>query len=218
MDKTIRKIIAAAVLLLIVLAVYQWHLYTKKAELRSDALLYFKEEDYKKSIEYLEDALKKDSLFGGKLDRDMNSYLAESYYRLGDYEKAQKLYRKLQKEEPDQALYYLLEGECLKASEEYDDALQIFQKGWEQTKDTAFLSKICGIYIEQNEYEKALDYAQKGISDDGGSSSELMYQLIIIYERSQDYEKAYQAAQDYCEQYPEDDRAKRELIFLSSRV
>lgn len=218
MGKAIRIVIIAACLFLLGLLFLQMRGLSKKKALRSDALLYFEEEDYAKSIEYLEKGLAVNSIFAGKVDRDMKAYLAESYFQLGDYEKALKLYRKLTKANPDTALYYLLQGECYRETEQYDQALDIFQKGYEHTRDTAFLSKICGIYIEQNEYEKALDYAQQGIGDNGTSSAELSYQLIIIYERSQDYEKAYEAAKEYCAQYPDDERARKELIFLSSRI
>ncbi|MBQ9157170.1 MAG: tetratricopeptide repeat protein [Eubacterium sp.] len=219
MGKTIRRLSLLIILLAVGLLVWQMHAYSKKQALRSDALLYFEEEDYAKSIQYLEDGLNTQCLLGGKIDRDMEAYLAESYFQRKDYEKARKLYHKLRRSDSNQSLYFLLEGECYRQQDQYDQALDIFQEGWDHTRDTAFLSKICGIYIEQNEYEKALDYARQGISDDGSSSSaELSYQLIIIYERSQDYEKAYEVAKEYCDRYPEDEKAKKELIFLSSRV
>lgn len=218
MGKALRRIIFIAIVLTAITGYLQWRAYSKKVAWRSDALLYFEEEDYTKSINYLEKSLDQKFLFGRRLDRDMRCYLAESYYQMKEYEKAGELYQKLQKQDSDNALYYLLEGQCWKASGDYDRALQIFQKGWEKTKNADFLSRICGIFIEQKEYDKALEYARQGIGDGGSASAGLMYELIIIYEKSQDYEAAYQAARDYCEKYPEDDRAQKELIFLSSRV
>ena len=96
--------------------------------------------------------------------------------------------------------------------------MEIFQKGWEKTKDTSFISEICEIYIEQKEYDKALDYARKVIGKGSNASAELMYDMIIIYEKSQDYEAAYKAAKEYCKKYPEDEKGKRELNFLASRI
>ena len=49
------------------------------------ALLYFKEEDYSKTISYLEEALKRKSVFAREIDLDMTCYLAESHYQLKEY-------------------------------------------------------------------------------------------------------------------------------------
>lgn len=218
MGKFFRILLLILVLIIAGMTYMQWRAFEKKKALRSDALLYFKEEDYTKSIEYLEKALKIKTVFGLNLEEDMDCYLAESYFRMGDYEKAEQLYHKLQKKDPGNSLYYLLEGRCCTSCGDYEKAMQIFKTGWEKTKDPAFISEICEIYIEQNEYDKALSYARQGIGKDGTADAELMYDLIIIYEKSQDYEAAYQAAIDYCEKYPEDERGKKELVFLSSRV
>ena len=218
MGKFLRVLLLLFLIVAVGMSYMQWRAYSKKRGLRSDALLYFKEEDYTKSIEYLEKALDRKTLFGIKMEQDMECYLAESYFRMGDYEKAEQLYHKLQKKDPGNSLYYLLEGQCCTAHEDYEKAMQIFKNGWEKTKDPAFISEICEIYIEQDEYDKALSYARQGIGKDGTADAELMYDLIIIYEKSQDYEAAYEAAKDYCEKYPEDERGRKELVFLSSRV
>ena len=54
-------------------------------------MLYFKEEDYSKTISYLGQALKLQSVFAGKLDLDMTCYLAESHYQLKEYDEAEKI-------------------------------------------------------------------------------------------------------------------------------
>ncbi len=218
MGKLVRILALLALVAIIATGFIQWNAYQTKKELRADALLYFKEEDYTKTIGYLEKALKVKCLFGGNIDRDMQCYLAESYLDMDDYEKAEQIYQKLQKKEPSNALYYLQEGVCSKASGDYEQAMEIFQKGWEKTRDPAFLSRICEIYIEQKEYDKALDYARQGMNGGDTAGAELMYELIIIYEKSEDYDKAYEAAKEYCDLYPDDERARKELIFLSSRI
>jgi tetratricopeptide (TPR) repeat protein len=218
MGKFLRVILLLVVIAVAGMGYMQWRTYAKKKELRSDALIYFKEEDYKKSIDYLEKALALKTIFGLNIDQDMECYLAESCFRMEDYERAEELYHKLQKKDSGNSLYYLLEGQCCTSYGDYEKAMQIFKKGWEKTKDPAFISEICEIYIEQNEYDKALSYARQGLGKDGTADAELMYDLIIIYEKSQDYEAAYQAALDYCEKYPEDERGKKELVFLSSRI
>ncbi|MBR0410099.1 MAG: tetratricopeptide repeat protein [Eubacterium sp.] len=218
MEKTLRRLLLIVIILIAAMAVLKGRATSQKKDLRRDALLYFHEEDYTKAIEYLEKALKKKGLFDGKLNRDIKCYLAESYYCMEKYSEAEKIYQQLQKEDSDNPLYYLQEGLCCKDTGDYDKAMKIFQKGWDKTEDPAFLSRICEIYIEQKKYKKALNYARKGIKEDDNASAELMYELIIIYEESQNYKKAYQAAKDYCKKYPDDEKAKKELLFLSSRV
>ena len=92
MRKIIIRVVIAAVILLAGIGVFQWHNYQQKVEYRKEALLYFKEEDYSKTISYLGQALKLQSVFAGKLDLDMTCYLAESHYQLKEYDEANKVY------------------------------------------------------------------------------------------------------------------------------
>ena len=50
MRKIIIRVAIAAVILLAGIGVFQWHNYQQKVEYRKEALLYFKEEDYSKTI------------------------------------------------------------------------------------------------------------------------------------------------------------------------
>lgn len=217
-----RKIIcrAAAVLLILLAAggIYQYHTYQKKTEYRKEALLYFKEEDYAKTISYLEDALDLHSLFAGKLDQDMTCYLAESHFQLKEYDKAEEIYDSLISTDKDNVKYYMLKGQCLDQSGDYEAAVSVYETGWEQTGDTTLLEKICEIYVEQKNYEKALTYAEKGISQGGRSKASFMYRKIVIYEKAENYEKAYETAKEYVGLYPDDKEAEKEYIFLSTRI
>ena len=90
MRKIIIRVAIAAVILLAGIGVFQWHNYQQKVEYRKEALLYFKEEDYSKTISYLGQALKLQSVFAGNLDLDMTCYLAESHYQLKEYDEANR--------------------------------------------------------------------------------------------------------------------------------
>ena len=107
-------IIRGAIVVVILLAgtgIFQWHNYQQKIEYRKEALLYFKEEDYSKTISYLEEALKRKSVFAREIDLDMTCYLAESHYQLKEYDKAEKIYNKLINNDSKNAQYYMLKGE-----------------------------------------------------------------------------------------------------------
>lgn len=218
MSKMIRGILAAAVVVIIIAGVWQWNVYNQKKELRQEALLYFKEEDYTKTIRYLETALKKHSVFATNLNRDMTCYLAESYYQLEEYAEAEEIYDTLIQKNPKESKYYQLKGRCAREAEEYDRAIEIFTEGWEKTENSEFLKNICDIYMEKKEYDKALTFAEDGVKAGGELKQEFMYQKVIIYEKSEDYEAAYQAVQEYCELYPKDQEAQKEMVFLSTRI
>ena len=98
MSKIIRRTILLLFLVILAVGYFQWNMYGQKIELREEALLYFKEEDYSKTIKYLQQALDKRSVFGNKIDHDMRCYMAESYYQLEQYDKAEKIYDQLLKD------------------------------------------------------------------------------------------------------------------------
>lgn len=218
MSKIIRRTILLLFLVILAVGYFQWNMYGQKIELREEALLYFKEEDYSKTIKYLQQALDKRSVFGNKIDHDMRCYMAESYYQLEQYDKAEKIYDQLLKDSEKEKKYYLLKGRCYQAEEEYGKAVQILETGYDKTGDSEFIKQISDIYLEQEEYEKALAYVDKGIKAGGDSKKELMYQKVIIYEKSQDYQAAYDAVKEYCELFPNDDDAEKEMVFLSTRI
>ena len=148
MSRLLRGIIAAAVVLLVIAGFWQWREYSAKKELRDNALLYFKEQDYSKTIQYLEEALNRHSLLAGSLDHDMTCYLAESYYQLADYEKAEEIYDSLIAADPGESRYYQLKGRCAREAGDYERAMEIYKQGWEKTEDSLFLKDICDIYLE----------------------------------------------------------------------
>lgn len=218
MGKIIQRTLIVLLLVALAAGYFQWNAYGQKTELREEALLYFKEEDYSKTIQYLQQALNKKSIFSNKLNRDMECYMAESYYQLEQYEEAEEIYDQLLKSSEKETKYYLLKGRCLQAEEKYDEAVKLFEDGYEKTQESEFLKRICDLYMEQEDYEQALVYAEQGIRAGGESKKELMYQKVIIYEKSQDYQAAYDAVSKYCELFPDDKNAEKEKIFLSTRI
>ena len=218
MRKIIIRVVIIGVILLAGTGIFQWHNYQHKLDYREEALLYFKEEDYAKTISYLGEALKLHSVFAGELDVDMTCYLAESHYQLKEYKKAEKIYNTLIDKDSKNTQYYMLKGECVTKSGDAKAAVEVYRQGWNNTKDTDFLEKICEIYVEKKDYDNALSYIQKGIEQGGDSKAEFMYGKIVIYEKAQEYDKAYEAAKKYVELYPDDEAGKKEYTFLATRI
>ena len=218
MGKIIRILVVILLVVLIALGGFQWRNYHKKSQCRENALLYFKEKDYEKSVSYLRKGLKQISVFGDDMDEDMSCYLAESYYQLGEYEKASEVYDSLLDEHPQEQKYFMLKAENLIAMGNRDDAIKLYEEGWNKTKSPAFLREICDCCIEKKEYEKALEYARLGVSEGKGDSSEFLFKVIVIYEKCNDYQSAYEAALEYTAQFPEDEKGQKELKFLETRI
>ena len=218
MGKIIRIVIIIILAVLLALGGFQWRNYHKKSQYRENALLYFKEKDYQKSVDYLEKGLKQMSVFGDDMDEDMSCYLAESYYQLGEYEQASQVYDGLLDKNPGEQKYFLLKAEALIALGSRQEAISLYEKGWEETGSTVFLREICDCYIEEKEYEKALDYARMGVEAEKGDSPAFLFKEIVIYEKCNDYQAAYEAALEYTTRYPEDEKGQRELKFLETRI
>ena len=218
MFKIIRRIAFCFLIAVIILAGIQWKGYQKKSECRANALLYFKEEDYQKSIAYLEEAMDQVSIFGNEMDVDISCYLAESYYQLGNYEKAVDIYDDLISSDGKESRFYLLKAEAYEAMDKNEEAVSVLQKGWEKTKESTFLDKICDSYMKTDQYEQALLYAQKGVDAQNDQSASFLFKEVVIYEKCQDYQSAYEKASEYVNLYPDDEKGQKELEFLTTRI
>lgn len=218
MGKTLRKIILIILAVLLVVGFIEYKAFSKKKEMRREGMVYFQEEDYVKALQYFRKALDKHCLFAGTLNNDIRCYMAESHYCLEEYDEAMEICEKLISSGSDDPACFLISGKCYQEKKEYQKAVDIYQKGFDKTGDVTFLENTCEIFLMQEDYDSALSYAQEGLKKGGSSKGTLMYELIIIYEHTQDYQKAYEAAKEYCELFPEDEKGKKELDFLSTRI
>ena len=73
--------------------------------------------------------------------------------------------------------------------------------------------------MRQNRYEEALEKIQAGIPLAATTElAGLLYNEVVVYERMLDFETAYKKVREYLDLFPEDSAAKREYVFLRSRV
>ncbi|MDO4977239.1 MAG: tetratricopeptide repeat protein [Eubacteriales bacterium] len=218
MAKYIRRVLIVVVIVLGIFTAFQFKNYQKKIEIRDDAMLYFEEHDYKKAISYLEEGRKHMTIFDGGLDLDMTSYLAESYYQLGDYESSLKVCNEILDKNSNNQNIYLLKGENYLAMDDTETAVSTYKDGWKNTKSFTFLEKICDSYMDNGDFEQALKYAKEGAESSGKNAAEFLFKEIVIYENANDYASAYENAEKYVELYPEDERGIKELKFLTTRI
>lgn len=216
-----KKIIAGFVLLLAVTIGVLGYQVSEKSEqnkLYQEAAVFFEEADYKKAIQYLEKAKKHDNVFTGGLKEEIAYYQAEAHMNLEEYEEAIAIYDSLIKENPKESMNYVLKEYCLYDAGRYEEAAAVYREAYEQTGQEEFLAFLCDLYVSVEKYGEALKIIEEAeqIKDDS-VKKEIGFLEIVIYEKQQEYGKAYEKAQAYCQAYPEDDKAKKERDFLESR-
>lgn len=215
--KYVRIILLVLVLILAGTGFLQWRHYRKQLDLRREGLLYFSEEDYAKAIDYLEEAIGMRSVFSGDINTDMKEYLAESYMKLNENDKAVALYDDLIREDPAEVRHYVLKSECLTADENEEEAREVLRRGYEKTGDSGLLLTLCERYLADGDYEQALDCAAEGSKAGGGNEADFLFAQVVIYEKQGDYQSALEACKEYTDKYPDDEKGQKEYIFLSTR-
>lgn len=74
------------------------------------------------------------------------------------------------------------------------------------------------IAMKNDDFKTALNYVNQGLALDVVTNKQsLMRNKIICLEKIGDFTEAYNTAVAYCELYPKDEEASRELTFLSTR-
>lgn len=215
-----KKIIAVIVLLFAVLIggiVYQVNEKTAQDELYEEATVFFREKDYKKAIQYFEEAKEHNNLFSGGMKDDLFYYQAEAHMKLEEYEEAMEIYDAIIKESPKESIPYMMKAYCLIGYGEPESAGSIYQKGYENTKNPEFLYYQANQYVTMEQFEDARYIIDTYRNVDETVGKQLAFLEIVVYEKQQDYETAYEKAAAFCEKYPEDEQGRKERDFLESR-
>ena len=112
-------------------------------------------------------------------------------------------------------LAYFEMEEYKKAAEALESALK------NEAKEGATIYAVLGAcYMKQELHEKTVDaykkaLKQKDITDE--LKQEIAYNLIGVYEKMYDWDKAKKQAEKYVEDYPDDARVDKEAEFLETR-
>ena len=218
MKKLLKILISLVFVLAVIFVFLQWRGYNKQKVAFDEGIKYFNEQDYEKSNKIFEEALSYNSLFGKQLRKKILCYEADGYYGLEEYDKALELYTELLDSDSENNSLYLMKGECYQKAGETEKAMDVYLQGWKATKDLKFLNKLATMCIDKNDLEAALSYVNVGLKEGGDDTKDFLFDKIVIYEKQLDYAKAYEAAQEFCEKYPDDEKGLKEKTFLSTRV
>ena len=216
-----KKIIAIILLLAVTLIgtlIYQVNEKMNQEDRFEEAAVFFQEQDYKKAIQYFEEASTHNSLFSGKLKREISYYQAESHMKLGEYSQAMEIYDRMIAESVKESIPYVMKAYCLIGLEEEEAAASVYKEGYDKTKDTTFLYYLANQYVVMEQYEDAIQviHTYQNIKNEE-VARQLAFLEVVIYEEQQQYDKAYELAISYCEKYPDDENGQKEKIFLESR-
>lgn len=161
---------------------------------------------------YLEQIVKKQAGTGEELYT-----LGKAYYKLGEEEKALEALEKSGQKKTYQALFFL--GQIYEQRGAYETAVEYYNS-YKEKKGLTFgeYRTVTECMMKQGNYTAALELNQY-MKDSAGKSEmqDLLFEEIVIYEKSGDYASAKTASEKYVEQYPKDEDGLKEYEFLKTR-
>lgn len=160
---------------------------------------------------YLQAVLEDDTLRISDYDKGRMSFY------LGDYEQARLCLEKA-KEQNGAAAASLL-GQTYEKMGDYNYAASVYGTYLETKQPDAEIYNQLGLCkLKVGEYEAALAAFQAGLAIDGNTVMQsLRFNEIVAYEHLGNFEKAKLSMEQYLAQYPDDEKAQREYIFLKTR-
>lgn len=161
--------------------------------------------------EYLQNALDNSS-------KQMDAYdIGRIYYYLEEYQKA---YIALEEaKEKGGAESYLYLGRAYEATGDYNYAANVYNSYLSKGTGTAEMYNQLGLCeMARGEYQKALEAFQAGKQiEENDYLQTLLFNEIAVYEYLGEYQTAAALLDSYLKAYPDDEEAKREQEFLSTR-
>lgn len=174
-----------------------------------EILQYFGQTDAAKN--YLHQALSAE-------DKDMDPYVTgRIYYYLGDFQKASIALEEAKDKGGENSYLYL--GLAYEAIHDYNYAASVYNSYLGKYEGSAQIYNQLGLCeLQKKEYLKALNAFQTGKQlNDSTMQQSLCFNEIVAYERLGEFETAYELMGEYIRNYPDDEQAKREYEFLSTR-
>lgn len=162
--------------------------------------------------EYLEAALEERSDKMSAYDR------GRTYYYLGNYEQAQVLLE--QAKDSGSAECYLYLGMAYEATGDYNYAItNVYTSYLSRGEGDAEIYNQLGLcYLKQGEYTSALQSFQSAMQMEENSMMQVLrFNEIVAYEYLGEYTQAAVLLDNYLKTYPDDEEARREYSFLSTR-
>lgn len=139
------------------------------------------------------------------------------YYYLGEYQSACMALEEARGEGSAESCLYL--GRAYEATGDYNYAANVYNAYLSQNPGNAEMYNQLGLCeMTRGEYAKALEAFQAGMRLENTTMMQtLSFNEIIAYEYLGEYMQAYVLMENYLKNYPDDQQARREFEFLSTR-
>ena len=160
---------------------------------------------------YLQNAIQKE-------DGRMSAYdKGRIYFYLGDYQQAAAQLEEAKEKSGAQAYLYL--GKAYEATGDYNYASSVYNAFLSKDTSNAEIYNQLGLCeIAKGDYEKALAAFQAGMNvENNAVMQSLSFNEIVAYEYLGEFKKAAVLMETYLQNYPDDEKAKREYGFLQTR-
>lgn len=145
--------------------------------------------------------------------------IARIHYYQEQYDDALSEMKNVAKENAN-AYFYI--GQIFYMQKDYDKAKENYEKYIKNTdkiQEVSVYNQLALCELENEDYEKAYEYVEKGLSyQDASLKKVLSFNEVICLEKIGKYQEAYQKATEYMETYKSDKEMKKELEFLQTRV
>lgn len=154
---------------------------------------------------------------GLDLNSSDNLLKGKTYYILGDYENAKTYLAKASDDGKDEADYYLaMAYEKLGNNQQAEELYKTYIAKYPLDADA--YNQFGMYYMNSGKYEMALNIFKQGLALNSESAKkELLYNEACCYEYLYEYKTAYEKFSEYVRLYPDDEAARHEYDFLSSR-
>lgn len=151
-------------------------------------------------------------------DKQMDKYASgRIYYYLGEYQNAYLALEEARERGGVESYLYL--GRSYEATGDYNYAANVYNSFLEKNEGNAEMYNQLGLCeMARGEYRKALEAFQAGMQLENGTMTQtLAFNEIVAYERLGEYAQATILMGNYLKNYPDDQQARREYEFLSTR-
>lgn len=161
--------------------------------------------------EYLKQAL--------NIDKEQNKNNLEKgkvYYHMEQYDKARTELEKIKEDADPEVLLYL--ARVYEALGDFSYAESLYREYLEQDSSNGNIYNMIAVSeMAAGDYEDALTTVQEGLEKAAYGRQDLYRNEIVVYEKLLDFDAAKVKMEEYLANYPEDEAAAREYIFLKSR-
>ena len=146
-------------------------------------------------------------------------FMAKAHYFSGELDTALTGLNAALENGYEDAHYYI--GEIYHKRSNYGEAGFHYQQYIDGSgaKDAAAYNQLGICLMKQERFTEALEVIRAGQKlSDPHCGKQLLFNEVVVLEKMGEFNKAYEAAVIYRNQYPEDERIRRELEFLATRI